>query len=91
MKYKKGTKTDIRYMSLVEMEQGQSGAIAEIRGGIGLRSRLDTMGLRIGKSVVKISSSFLRGPVTVNVGATQLSLGFGMASKVIVEIEEPDR
>lgn len=81
----------MRHIALTQMEQGQSGRVVEIRGGIGLRNRLDTMGLRIGKPVAKVSNSFLRGPVTVNVNTTQLSLGHGMAAKVIVEVEEAAR
>ncbi len=81
----------MKHISLIQMKQGQKGRIAEIQGGHDLANRLDTMGLRIGSSLTKISHSFLRGPVTVNVGATQLSLGFGMALKVIVETAEPEK
>ena len=81
----------MRRINIAQMEQGQEGRIVEIQGGIGLLNRLDSMGLRIGKRVVKVSHSFWRGPVTLNVGTTQLSLGFGMASKVIIEMEEPEK
>jgi len=76
-------------MSLIELGRGQNAKIVGIAGGMGLARRLDTMGLRIGKSLVKVSQLPWRGPVTVKVGSTQLSLGHGMAAKLIVEVEEP--
>ena len=77
--------------SLVEMDTGQSGVVREVRGGGGLRRRLDAMGIRLGVQLTKTSGSYLRGPVTVRTGNSQLALGFGMASKVILACggEEP--
>ena len=75
--------------SLLEIGQGQNARIVDIIGGRGLAHRLDSMGLRIGKSLIKVSQLPWRGPVTVKVGSTQLSLGRGMAAKLIVEVEEP--
>ena len=77
-------------MSLLELQQGQSGRIVEILAGRGLTNRLDAMGLRVGKDVLKVGQLFWRGPVTVRVGTMQLSLGRGMARKLIVEVEAPD-
>lgn len=73
-------------MDLIRMESGERGKIMEILGGWGLVRRLDTLGIRPGVEIEKISGQLLRGPVTIRVGNTHAALGFGMAMKVIVEI-----
>jgi ferrous iron transport protein A len=74
------------YKNLLEMKQGEEGVVADIRGGIGLYRRLDAMGVTKGSKLCKISDSFLRGPVTVQVGRARLALGFGMSRRVILEV-----
>jgi ferrous iron transport protein A len=74
-------------VNLSQMYPGQSGRVVKIEGGAGLISRLNAMGIRPGKKVTKVSSMLMRGPVTVQAGSTRLAIGFGMASKIIVEIE----
>jgi len=64
---------------------GESGIIRRIAGGRGLMRRLDAMGLRPGKSITKLSSQFMGGPVTVVVDGRHVAMGRGMAAKVLVE------
>jgi Fe2+ transport system protein FeoA len=45
------------------------------------------MGILPGKRIIKVSSMFMRGPVTVQVDRVQVAIGFGMAGKVLVEEE----
>jgi len=73
---------------LSQMYSGQSGKVVEIDGGVGLLSRLSAMGIRPGRKITKLSSMLMRGPVTVQQGSTQLAIGFGMARKILVEIEQ---
>ncbi len=77
-----------RVISLTWMQTGQSGTIIQIQGGIGLASRLTALGIRPGKRVTKVSSMFIRGPVIIEMDRTQLAIGFGMANRVIVKLEE---
>jgi len=49
--------------------------------------RLNAMGIRPGGRITKVSSMFMRGPVTVRVGQTQLALGFGMARRILVKLD----
>jgi len=79
---------DRKIVTLRQMHSGQSGRVVEVQGGHGLVNRLSAMGIRPGKKISKISSMFMRGPVTVRIGYTKLAVGFGMANKIIVEIEE---
>jgi ferrous iron transport protein A len=37
--------------------------------------------------VTKISSMLFHGPVTLRVNHTQVAIGFGMANKILVEID----
>lgn len=75
------------HMTLARMSSGQSGTIIDMQGGYGLSNRLAALGIMRGKRVTKVSSMILRGPVTVTVGRTHLALGYGMASKVVVELD----
>ena len=71
--------------SLVHLNRGEMGRIIEINGGPGFRRRLNVLGIREGQIVRVISRQPLRGPFTIAVGNCQMTLGRGMAHKIIVE------
>ena len=75
-------------MTLIQLRSGQSGTVVQIQGGHGLTNRLNALGIRPGKKITKVSSMFMRGPVTVQVDRAQIAIGFGMAKKIVVEIGE---
>ena len=75
-------------ISLADMESGQGGVLVEILGGHGMIRRLDALGLRLCKKVRKVSSMLMRGPVVVEVDGFQIAIGYGMASRIIVETIE---
>ena len=74
-------------IDLTQMKPGESGEIVEIQGGFGMTRRVQSMGVRPGKKVTKVSSHFWQGPQTVQVDNTQVAIGFGMARRIIVEVE----
>ena len=74
-------------VSLAMMRAGQKGKIIEINGGYGLTRKLDALGIRVGKEITKVSGQLMRGPVLFQQGNTQAALGFGMASKVLVQLK----
>jgi len=76
------------HIPLSHMRPGQSGLVVEIKGGFGLISRLNALGILPGKRVVKISSMIARGPVTIEVDRVQIAIGFGMAKRIIIEIDQ---
>lgn len=80
--------SDKERISLVKMASGESGVVVEVLGGHGALRRLEALGIRVGKKITKISESFLWGPVTVRSGGTQVSIGHGLASKIMVEEKE---
>ena len=61
-----------RELSLAEMLSGQKAKIREIRGGIGMVRKLDALGIRPGKEIVKVSAQWMRGPVLLRIGATEV-------------------
>ena len=74
-------------ISVHQMRAGQSGRIVQVSGGPGLVRRLNALGIRPGKRITKISSMFMRGPVTIQVDRTQAAIGHGMAAKIFVEVD----
>lgn len=77
-------------VSLVEMKVGESGEIVEIQGGTGMRLKLENLGIRVGEEIRKVSQQAMGGPVVVAVGKSQVAVGFGMATRVLVEVEKEE-
>jgi len=77
-----------KQVTLAEMKAGQTGVVIEVLGGYGLIRRLDALGIRLGKKVTKLSSTLFRGPAILKVNNTQVAVGFGMAKKIIVELDK---
>lgn len=75
-------------LTLGQMEAGQTGVVVEILGGHRLVRRLEALGVRPNKRITKVSSMLLRGPVTFQVDNTQVAVGFGMANKIVIEVEK---
>jgi ferrous iron transport protein A len=74
-------------LTLAEMRTGQTGTVLEVLGGYGLIRRLDALGIRPGKKVTKVSSALFRGPVTLRVDNAQVAVGFGMARRIVVQLD----
>ena len=74
-------------LAVREMQAGQSGMVIEVSGGHGLVHRLEVLGIRPGKRITKVSSMFMRGPVTLQVDRSQVAIGYGMAGRILVEVD----
>lgn len=74
--------------TLVEMDKGQTGRVVRLRGGCHFKNRLEALGIRPGKEITKISSMFLQGPITVKIGNAKVAIGYGMAGKIEVEVND---
>ncbi len=74
-------------LTLRQMQVGQSGTVVQVAGGRGRMTRLNALGIRPGRRITKVSSMFMRGPVTVRMGQTQIAIGFGMANRILVEVD----
>lgn len=75
-------------ISLVGVEAGKSCKVVRITGGYGIIRKLHLMGIEKGKTVKKVSSQPMRGPVVLKVGGSQVAVGYGMASRIMVRREE---
>jgi len=69
------------------MKRGETGLVREIQGGISATERIRNMGVRIGKKIKKEEAHFWHGPQMVLVDNFKVAIGFGMASKIMVEVE----
>ncbi len=76
-----------KWTTLRQMQAGQSGIVVEINGGRSLINRLSALGIRPTKRITKVSSMIMRGPITIQLDTTQLAIGFGMANKIIIELD----
>jgi|GEM_PF-319298 ferrous iron transport protein A len=77
-----------KILDLTQMKQKKKGTVIAVAGGPNLKKRLETLGIRKGAEVTKVSAQVMRGPIIVQVVNTQVAIGFGMAKKIIVEVEK---
>lgn len=78
----------MKKVNLTEMKTGEKGIIAHIDGGSGLEKRLAVMGVRMDKTITKLSAFVMKGPVAIKSGRTVVALGHGMASKIWINLVE---
>jgi len=74
-------------VDLTQLQPGESGIIIELQGGHGFIRKLQSLGVRPGKRINKVSSHFWRGPQTIEVDNIQIAVGFGMARRILVEVK----
>ena len=77
-----------KHVPLPQLQAGQSGKVIEITGEFGVTKKLTALGMRPGQIVTKRNSVFTKGPAVVKLGSTEVAIGYGMAQKVLVEVEE---
>lgn len=73
-------------VSLVQLRAQQKGRVAEIQAGLALSRRFMSMGIYVGRDLIKLNQCALRGPVTIRVGRSVLALGHSMAKKILVDV-----
>jgi len=79
---------EAKKITLADMKNGEKGVVKELLGGGNFARRLRAMGIREGIVVQKQGGMILKGPITVQVGGTQLGIGHGMAIKIVIEVEK---
>jgi len=68
-----------------DLKNGEPAKIKEIIGGRHFINKAESLGIRRGAEITKVSSQMMHGPVTIKVGQTQIALGHRMAEKIIIE------
>ncbi len=71
---------------LSEMSYGEEGVVKSIEES--LRKKVAGMGIRVGKKLKMITKQPIKGPVVVLVDESRTSLGLGIASKILIEVEK---
>lgn len=72
---------------LTGLEDGQTGVIVSVMGGKMLTKRLADLGITAGKEVKLIRKTLFSGPVQIEVAGSRLVIGWGLASKIMVEVK----
>ena len=72
---------------LVDMKPGEFGTVKSIDAGHHADSRIKNIGVRVGKKIKKIETHSLKGPQAVLVDKLKIAIGYGMAEKILIEVE----
>lgn len=75
-----------KILLLSQLTVNQRARILHINGGFGFQRRLRVMGVREGQIIKVISKQPFRGPYTISIGGTNITIGRGMANKIAVEV-----
>ncbi|MFA7158168.1 MAG: FeoA family protein [Kiritimatiellia bacterium] len=71
-------------LSLASLKQGEKAVVHALVGGFGFGKRLRSLGIREGKEICLDAKHHFCGPLVVDVDGRQVTIGRGMASKIIV-------
>jgi ferrous iron transport protein A len=74
-----------KIISLTNLSSNKKARIAKLDGGQGFQKKLRSMGIREGQIIKIVSKQPFRGPFTVSVGNCNITLGRGMADKILIE------
>ena len=70
--------------NITAIEPGREVIVMQLGGGSQFLEKAESLGLRTGVRIRKLSAQVMRGPVTIQIGSTKLALGYGMAKKILV-------
>ena len=70
--------------NLTQVSKGKNLEVVKIEGGKIFQEKVESLGLRVGVNVKKLSTQVMSGPITIQVGSSKVALGRGMAKKIIV-------
>jgi ferrous iron transport protein A len=73
-------------ISLLDLSYQKNAKITRIIGGIVFQNRLACMGILVGREIKIVSKQPFRGPLTVEVCGCMMTIGRGMAQKILVEV-----
>ncbi len=71
--------------TLDQIYEDRKAKVVDIQGGAGIRQRLSQMGIHPGDMITMVRYGVLRGPLLIEIHGSQVALGRGIASKIIVE------
>jgi len=71
---------------LYEMDYKDEGVVKEIDESVKLK--VAGMGIRVGKRIKMMTRQPMKGPVVVVVDGADISVGIGVADKIVVDVEK---
>jgi ferrous iron transport protein A len=71
--------------TLAQVHENNKAKVIDIQGGQRMRQRLGEMGIHPGDIVTILRYGALRGPILIEIHGSQVALGRGIASKILVE------
>jgi ferrous iron transport protein A len=71
--------------TLPQVHENNKAKVIDIQGGQRMRQRLGEMGIHPGDIVTILRYGALRGPILIEIHGSQVALGRGIASKILVE------
>ena len=74
--------------NLLQMPKGKTIKIIKMEGGKEFQDKAESLGLRVGVKVKKLSTQVMSGPITLQIGNSKIALGRGMAQKIFVSDDE---
>lgn len=75
-------------LPLLEHKAGTVLHIVALAGGKGMSGRLRSMGIREGKDIEIVTKHPMKGPLVVRIEGRSVTIGRGIASKIIAEEKE---
>jgi ferrous iron transport protein A len=75
-------------MTLDQVTENRKAQVIDIQGGQRIRQRLSQMGIHPGDIITILRYGALRGPILIEIHGSQVALGRGIASKIIIEETE---
>lgn len=70
--------------TLARLKQGDKATVMALQGDGGFQHRVRSVGLKENKLLRVVARHHLSGPLVVEIGQRQISIGRGMARKIIV-------
>lgn len=72
--------------TLLNLEPGARATVTRFAGTPGFVRKLRTIGIREGKALTVVARHPLGGPVVVEVDGREVTLGRGMARRIVVDV-----
>lgn len=89
IKFKRAAVLDPPEMGTIELTKAPYDRPLEIKsltGGFGWEKKFESLGIRKGRRLRKIASQPFGGPLVIEVDGSKISLGRGIAAKIVVEV-----
>ncbi|MFH0966691.1 MAG: FeoA family protein [Methanobacteriota archaeon] len=73
---------------VTNLQEGVIAKIIGLEGGLGFQNQLRSMGIIEGKTISIVTLHPFRGPVVVRLEGKMITLGRGLATRIMVELAE---